>query len=104
MDLSAINGDVLVVIGIFVLLIGDRVLAFLKNRGTDLTETTKQVNDLYEWHNKEDSDGVKLWYMRDRHINRQLNELLANAEVTTEMVRQLKVNQNEILERVRRFN
>lgn len=104
MDLSAINGDVLVVIGIFVLLIGDRVLAFLKNRGIDLTETTKQVNDLYEWHNKEDSDGVKLWYMRDRHINRQLNELLANAEVTTEMVRQLKVNQNEILERVRRFN
>ncbi|MEE8143673.1 MAG: hypothetical protein V3T77_11275 [Planctomycetota bacterium] len=24
----------------------------------------KQVEDLHVWHNKEDSDGVKVWYIR----------------------------------------
>lgn len=42
--------------------------AGVKRFGEDksvLTETERgQLKDLHEWHNKEDADGVKIWYIR----------------------------------------
>lgn len=29
-----------------------------------LDETSDRIDDLWEWHNKEDGDGVRIWYVR----------------------------------------
>jgi len=30
-------------------------------------EMSKKINDLYEWHSKEDADGRKVWYTPSSH-------------------------------------
>jgi len=32
--------------------------------GINLRQMARQINDLHDWHDKEDDDGVKVWYVR----------------------------------------
>ncbi len=77
--------------GIFALLVIDRVLQFIsrkKNGVADLQEVARQVNDLWVWHNKEDDEGVKIWYMR-KSLETAIVRLADNIEVQTELLRVL---------------
>lgn len=42
----------------------DRIVAGLRTRGIDLPKIVRQIKELHEWHDKEDDDGVKIWYVR----------------------------------------
>lgn len=60
--------------GIFAILILKTVFAFIKSRKTGgftnedikkvLDHNTKMTEDLHEWHDMHDDDGVKIWYVR----------------------------------------
>ena len=39
----------------------------------------RQVNDLWVWHNKEDDDGVKVWYVR-RSLENAIEKLCSISE------------------------
>jgi len=81
--------------GAAVALLLDRVL----RRGTDnsevLTEIQQKTADLHEWHSREDSDGVKVWYIRP--------SLISALESLGEVATQLSANQQrsfDILNRI----
>lgn len=52
--------------GILALLILREVFTFLnKRRGMDAyTKVFSQINDLWNWHNVRDQDGIPTWYVR----------------------------------------
>ncbi len=45
------------------------------------------VEDLHEWHNKEDDDGVKVWYVR-RSLEDAISKLADNISRQTEVFAQ----------------
>ena len=55
--------------GLLVLIILREVFAFLKTRNgvtksQHLDKMSKQLDELHQWHNVVDDDGVKVWYVR----------------------------------------
>ena len=48
-----------------------------------------KVNDLWEWHNKEDEDGVKLWYVKRSH-GETLKTLVTEIEALRAVVEKLR--------------
>ncbi len=46
---------------------------------------SKQISDLHDWHNKDDEDGVKLWYVR-RSMEDAILKLSDNVEKQTQML------------------
>jgi hypothetical protein len=53
-----------------------------------MAHINKYIEDMYVWHNKEDSDGVKVWYIR------------SSLEKTFEKLSFTLDRQNEVLETV----
>jgi len=51
-----------VLISILAFLVVDKGLYYLQKGGVDLRKLARQIQDLYDWHAKEDSRGVKMWY------------------------------------------
>ena len=45
-------------------LIVDRIFQALKNRGIDIGKIAAQINELHGWHDMDDDEGVKIWYVR----------------------------------------
>lgn len=72
-------------VGIAIVLIVDRVMAQLKARGCDLQKMNRQIEDMYDWHCKEDSDGVKVWYVR-RSLEDAIKGLTKAIAVQTEAI------------------
>ena len=81
------------VAGILTILILREVFNFLQRRkmGSDhsiaelkpyLSSIDKKITALYDWHNKEDDDGVKVWYVRKSLENAidNLNETIQHQE------------------------
>lgn len=66
-------------------LILDRVLGALKSRGIDLQTMSRQIDDLHDWHNKADDEGVKLWYVR-RSLETAIVKLSENIELETKLL------------------
>lgn len=54
----------------------------------DMEQVNKHIEDMYVWHNKEDSDGVKVWYIR------------SSLEKTFEKLSTTLDKQNEVLDTV----
>lgn len=63
---------------------------------------TKQSNDMYEWHNKSDGDGVKVWYVRQSlenalRDNAKATEAIArNIELQTRLLEEMITNQRSL--------
>ena len=82
-DIKSLNGKV------------DRVEA-------DLNILKKESEDMYEWHNKSDGDGVKVWYVRQSlenalRDNAKATEAIArNIELQTRLLEEMISNQRNL--------
>lgn len=68
----------------------------------DLESLSKQSEDMYEWHNKSDADGVKVWYVRQSlenalRDNAKATEAIArNIELQTRLLEEMISNQRSL--------
>ena len=79
--------------GAFVYLVLREVFAFLKHRqpnGLDkkVENIVELTEDLHKWHDKEDADGVKVWYVR-ASLERSIEELNETIERQTRVLEKL---------------
>ena len=69
---------------------------------TRLEEIAKQSQDMYDWHNKSDADGVKIWYVRQSlenalRDNAKATEAIArNIELQTRLLEEMIANQRNL--------
>ena len=73
---------------------GDKVFGFLKDRGVDLPKLSRQLEELHQWHDREDEDGVKVWYVRktlESAIERLSENIATQTKILQEMHRENKV-------------
>ena len=82
------NLDVIAVVGMAAVVVGDRILGQLKARGVDLQKLARQQEDLWQWHAREDDEGVKVWYVR-RSLEDAIKELSLSIRTQTEVMSQL---------------
>ncbi len=47
--------------------------------------TLKMIDDLHEWHNVNDSDGVKVWYVR-HSLQEAIEKMIESAEAQTRVL------------------
>lgn len=64
-----------------------------------------KVDDLYDWHNKTDGDGIPLWYVR-RSLEESIRELgekiYLQIEVQTKILRHLERMEQRELDKIKR--
>ena len=82
------NLDVIAVVGMAAVVVADRILSQLKARGVDLQKLARQQEDLWQWHAREDDEGVKVWYVR-RSLEDAIKELSQSIRTQTEVMSQL---------------
>lgn len=78
-------------------ILGERILSFLKVRGIDLAKMGRQVNDLHDWHSHVDprNPGRKIWW-ENPHLEEVIVELNATMLVVRESLTILISKQKEI--------
>ncbi len=64
---------------------------------TLLLQVRKMCRDLHEWHNKEDDDGVKIWYVR-RSLEEAITKLSESIDLQTTLLTRL-IDRVENMER-----
>ncbi len=83
---------------VFLLIVIKLALDFIKGRKRDdngnskeiekvkmvVYELRDQLNDLHEWHNVRDNDGVPIWYVR-RSLEEAINKLAENIAMQTQL-------------------
>lgn len=68
----------------------------------DLGKLKKESEDMYDWHNKSDGDGVKVWYVRQSlenalRDNAKATEAIArNIELQTRLLEEMIQNQRSL--------
>jgi hypothetical protein len=90
MDSSDVS--LLVVCGVVVI---DKVINMLRSRGIDLHRITRQIDDLHRWHAVEDSEGVKIWYVR-RSLVDAINKLATNIDQETKLLEKIETRMEKI--------
>ena len=67
------------------------VFAFLRGRSPARNGNlqAKQIADLWEWHNRSDEEGVKVWYVR-KSLERSINRLADNVQEQTQVLRDIE--------------
>ena len=81
--------------GIMILLVVGKVLDTLKGRGIDLKKLCDQTSDLHRWHNKDDADGVKVWYIR-KSFSDSVEKLASAIKVLASLAEQQKIHNDAI--------
>lgn len=91
--------------GIFAILVIREVLGFLRSRKNGgypdrkIAEIHNWIEDLWNWHNVTDNDGVKIWYVR-RSLEDAIRKLSDNIDVQTkafqEMVNEMKATRRNL--------
>jgi len=76
------------VVGCFALLVIDRVLKLVKPNGLDSRQTCQQIKDLHKWHDRDDEEGVKVWYVR-RSLELAVEKLASNIDIQTRVMQDL---------------
>lgn len=71
------------VVAVLVLLVTDRVIATLTAK-----KVSRQIDDLWKWHAKEDDEGVKIWYVR-RSLEDAIEKLAQNIGQQTQILQQM---------------
>ncbi len=84
----------------------------LESLEEDLKIVDRRVEDLHDWHAKEDADGVKVWYIRHsleeavsrigESIDRQTKVLEALTHSQELMLNHLERGQQQIMDEIRR--
>ena len=64
-------------------------------------ECYSKIKDLHLWHSKEDTDGVKVWYMR-KSLEEAVISLSNNLEKQTQILSDIHNEQKQILREVRK--
>ncbi len=59
-----------------------------ERREGERRELQKQINDLHKWHDKTDTDGVPIWYVRSS-MEEAIKALGSNVNRQTEVFREL---------------
>lgn len=70
-----------------------------------VTAIKDKVDDLYEWHNKTDADGVPLWYVRrslEESIKALGEKIYLQVEVQTEILRHMEKMEEHYRELLRK--
>lgn len=70
-----------------------------------VTAIKDKVDDLHEWHNKTDADGVPLWYVRrslEESIRALGEKIYLQIEVQTEILRHMEKMEEHYREMLRR--
>ena len=85
--------------GLFALFILREVFSFLKEKtrcqgNKTIDNMAKQINDLHEWHNVIDVDGVKVWYVR-RSLEGAIEKLTNTLDTQTLLLRELVTSLQE---------
>lgn len=68
----------------------------------DVAKLSKQSEEMYDWHNKSDPDGVKIWYVRQSlenalRDNAKATEAIArNIELQTRLLEEMIQNQRNM--------
>ena len=55
-------------------------------------ELAKMTKDLHDWHNVQDDEGVKVWYVR-KSLEQSIDRLAASTEKTNEVLQALHTDQ-----------
>ena len=63
---------------------------------SSVAQVKDQIEDLHKWHDKEDDDGVKIWYLR-----RSLEDSIKKLPVTLEQQRELMESMFKIFDQLR---
>lgn len=66
-----------------VVFIVERVFSSIKNQ-----RMQKQIQDLYDWHNMKDDEGVMIWYVR-KSLEEAIIKLATNIEKQTDILQQM---------------
>jgi len=66
---------------------------FNMRRETKWDKMSKEVEDLHEWHNSRDSDGVFRWYVRSS-LERAIEQLAENIDEQTKLLERLILGQS----------
>jgi hypothetical protein len=80
----------------------DNVLSSIESVKEKIAELSKQSKDMYEWHDKSDADGVKIWYVRQSlenalRDNAKATEAIArNIELQTRLLEEMISNQRNL--------
>ena len=82
--------------GIFAVLMVKEVLNFLRYRKNGdrracdphIKDMHKRIEDLWNWHNVTDNDGVKIWYVR-RSLEEAIKKLSENIDVQTKALQEI---------------
>ena len=71
------------------LIIGvDKVLSTLRDRGIDVRKIAKEIEELHKWHDREDEDGVKVWYIR-KTLETAIETLADNISMQTKLLEKM---------------
>jgi hypothetical protein len=95
--------------GIFVILLVrefPKLIAALRNSRRNevvsfTVEDRRLLRDLHDWHDKEDAEGVKVWYVR-RSLEEAITKLSENIEKQTEILTEIHRQQNDLRAEIRR--
>lgn len=95
MDPSLMDVGISIVI---VLMLLDKILPYLtKKNGSNskiMTKIERQVDELWEWHNIKDADGVPIWYVR-RSLEDAIHKLADNIGAQTDILRSMIETQRD---------
>ena len=80
-----VSADTVAIVILVVIVLLDKVLNSLKSRGIDLQLMSRQIDELWHWHNVEDSEGVKIWYVR-RSLDDAILKLSHSIDVNTKLL------------------
>lgn len=79
------------------------VLTETKDLKNKVDNMNKQVHTLYEWHDKDDQDGVKVWYIRQSLENvlrdnaRAVAAIAKNSELQTRLLEEMLESQKIVI-------
>lgn len=77
----------------------ENILTDLKEQKAALDHITKKTNIMFEWHDKNDQDGVKVWYVRQSLENILRDNAIAiaavarNSELQTRLLEEMLESQ-----------
>lgn len=75
------------------------ILEELKEQRIQMSEVLAKTKTLYHWHDKEDNDGIKIWYVRSS-LENAIEKLAENISKQTDILQQMfaeqKFTRNEI--------
>ncbi len=81
----------------------DNILDALKEQKTCIDNITKKTNIMYDWHDKDDQDGVKVWYIRQSLENvlrdnaRAVAAIAKNSELQTRLLEEMLESQRVVM-------